>query len=285
MKVILGDALTPDVESAWLNGYWLLANLLIEKESVIYKNSNWKGFEDFVITNKVNETNDIVSLYLKPSNNDNLSLDFKPGQFVSVRVFVEQLNLYQIRQFSLSDPPTNKHFRISVKKEPGNVSNVIHDKINVGDVVGISSPCGSFILDEKASPIVLISAGVGVTPVLSMLNNLLSINQNSFVSWIQMNRSQSTHPFLNEISKIDSNRLHTTFFYSNPQSNSNKNTDVSYIEGRIDLSKVDSNKLHTDNSLTQYYICGPNGFMNNVTEQLKYFGVNENNIHSESFGV
>ena len=100
-----------------------------------------------------------------------------------------------------------------------------------------------------------------------------------------MNRSQSTHPFLNEISKIDSNRLHTTFFYSNPQSNSNKNTDVSYIEGRIDLSKVDSNKLHTDNSLTQYYICGPNGFMNNVTDQLKCFGVNENNIHSESFGV
>jgi len=209
MGNVLGDALTPEILEAWTAAYWQLANLMITREAEIYsQEATWSDWRSFRIVRKVHETAEITSFYLAPTDGKRLPM-YRPGQYISVQVDVESLKYSQARQYSLSRAARveGDSYRISVKREkglsvaaakadghnaediqarPGYVSNVLHDHKHVGDVVQVSHPAGEFYLEptsggsdvESASyrpdhPVVLISAGVGITPMMAMLEAML----------------------------------------------------------------------------------------------------------------
>ena len=189
MGDVLGPALTPEIHGAWSAAYNQLADLMANREDDLMSASHgWTEWRDFRIIEKVPETEEITSFYLSPVDGQPLP-SYRPGQYISVQLDVPALKYLQARQYSLSDRPRQDYYRISVKKErglsiddpaavrnPGYISNILHDVKKEGDTVRVSHPQGDFYLtNEKAStPLVLISAGVGITPLTSITNTLLT---------------------------------------------------------------------------------------------------------------
>lgn len=304
MKQVLGDALTPEIHDAWAAAYWQLANLFIDREASIYKkNDGWTDWRQFRIDRKVPESEEITSFYLKPVDGKPLP-KYRPGQYISVRVFVPDLKYPQPRQYSLSDMPRPDYYRISVKKEaglttnhpgakthPGYVSNVLHDNTNEGDVIELSHPCGDFFLSdaEPTNPIVLISAGVGLTPLTSILNTLTSqspVAAERNIHFIHGARSSSVRAFKEHIQGLEQKlpNLHATFFTSHPSAEDKLGVDYHHT-GRVDLKKVDPQGLYLDNPKTEYYVCGPEAFMTDMAAALTERGVGPDRIKMELFGT
>ncbi|KAA8571434.1 hypothetical protein EYC84_001435 [Monilinia fructicola] len=190
MGEVLGSALTPEILDAWTAAYGQLAKIMIDREAQLYQEAgDWNEWRDFKIVKKVQESSIITSFYLEPVDEKLLPI-FKPGQYISVQVQVPQLGYLQSRQYSLSDQPNEKYYRISVKREDalespslntsveaGLISNTLHSTLNEGDIVQVSPPQGEFFLDLESnpeSPVILISAGVGLTPMISILKHTCS---------------------------------------------------------------------------------------------------------------
>ncbi|KAJ5261164.1 hypothetical protein N7478_011759 [Penicillium angulare] len=303
MGQVLGDALTPEIKDAWGVAYWQLANIMIGREKQIYEsNDGWTDWRDFKISDKVKESDEITSFYLTPVDGKPLPA-FRPGQYISVQVYVPELKYLQPRQYSLSDKPSPNYYRISVKKEkgpdasdsnaaahPGYVSNVLHDSINKGDLIKVSHPGGDFFLanDEVSSPVVLISAGVGLTPLTSMLNTLTSKPglSDRKLHFIHGSRTSSARAFKDHVSALPQQfpNLKTTFFTSQPSGEDKEGVHYNYA-GRVDLSKLDSKDLFVDVPETSYYICGPETFMTDIEASLKAQGVSADRIKMELFGT
>ncbi|EYE90505.1 flavohemoprotein [Aspergillus ruber CBS 135680] len=304
MGQVLGDALTPEILDAWAAAYWQLANLFIGRESDIYKqNEGWTQWREFKVAQKVPESAEITSFYLKPVDEKPLPR-FRPGQYISIQVQVPQLEYPQARQYSLSDMPRDDYYRISVKKEtglntakpeakvnPGYVSNILHETVNEGDVVEVSHPCGDFFLTEQepSHPIVLVAAGVGLTPLTSMFNTLTSTPADSQrkIHFIHGARTTSVRAFKDQIKSRAEQlpNLRATFFTSSPSADEKQGVDYD-VKGRIDVSKMDANKdLFLDNAQTEFYICGPTTFMNDISNSLKARGVASERVHMELFGT
>ncbi|KAJ4312998.1 hypothetical protein N0V94_007167 [Neodidymelliopsis sp. IMI 364377] len=305
MKTVLGDAATPDILGAWETAYWQLANIMIDKEEGLYEVAKgWTDWKEFRIARKEKEAEEITSFYLEPAD-ANLKLPiFKPGQYISVNVFVDELDggVWQARQYSLSDAPGKDYLRISVKREPGvevgkekhmshpgYLSNIMHEKKNVGDIVKVSHPWGDFYFDEekenKDAPVVLISAGVGLTCLNSILNTTLE-NGSRPATWIQGAKNSKTRAFKEEIDRLaaEKENLHTVYFSSSPQEGEVQGRDYD-IKGRINLDQVDKDVLFTNNEKTLYFTCGPERFMLDVEAKLKSYGVPTERIRMELFGT
>jgi len=184
IKDVLGDAATDEVIAAWAEAYEVIADVFIQVEQELYdeaaaKRGGWRDFRRFVVAKKVKESDVITSFYLKSEDGEAIS-DYLPGQYVSVKMSIPGETYTHIRQYSLSDAPGKGYYRISVKREAatadkpaGIVSNYLHDHIQEGDVLELSAPAGDFTLDlAKETPVVFISGGVGITPLLSMANTL-----------------------------------------------------------------------------------------------------------------
>ncbi|KAB8073061.1 globin-like protein [Aspergillus leporis] len=305
MGQVLGDALTPEILDAWTTAYWLLANLMIGREAELYKQADgWTEFRDFRIAKKVPESSEITSFYLEPVDGKPLP-QFRPGQYISVQVFVPDLKFPQCRQYSLSDKPRSDYYRISVKREsglntadpnatahPGYVSNILHANINEGDVVKVSHPYGDFYLSEPESPnpIVLIAAGVGLTPLTSILNTLTSNPPdapNRKIHFIHGARSTAARAFKNDVKALTEKypNLHASFFITHPSAEEKAGVDFDY-EGRVDVAKLDKTKdLFLEDDKTEYYICGPDKFMTSTRAGLKAVGVSDDRIKMELFGT
>lgn len=308
MKTVLGDAATPAILDAWGAAYWQLANIMIQKEGQMYKDTSyWKGWQDFKIARKEEESSEITSFYLEPVDAElkkNLPV-FKPGQYISINVFVEELDggLWQARQYSLSDASGKSHLRISVKKEPGveigepkhmthpgYISNLLHDTKKVGDVVRVSHPFGDFFFEEKdekdAAPVVLISAGVGLTALTSIFNTLVEKKSSRQISWIHGARNASKRAFKSNVDRIatENENVHTFFFASGPQEGEKQGKDYN-IQGRVNLNQVPKKLLFTENDETQYFVCGPSQFMVETEKKLKSFGVPSERVKMELFGT
>lgn len=303
MGQVLGDALTPEIKDAWATAYWQLADLMIARENQMYRQSEgWSDWREFKIADKVKESDEITSFYLAPVDGKSLPA-FRPGQYISVQVYVPELKYIQPRQYSLSDKPSPDYYRISVKKEtgidttdpsaaahPGYVSNLLHDTFKKGDTIKVSHPRGDFFLpateDNSSNPIVLISAGVGLTPLTSILNTLTSISTTRKVHFIHGARTSSARAFKDHISTLSSQypNLQKTFFTSQPSSSEKEGTDYTF-DGRVDLKKLDSKDLFLDNPATEYYICGPDKFMTDMESSLKAQGVPADRIKMELFGT
>ncbi|WP_291152038.1 NO-inducible flavohemoprotein [Flavobacterium sp. UBA7680] len=289
---VVGEAATLPILEAWTVAFYELADIMINLEKGLYeeniaKPGSWKGWRKFVIKKIVEESAEIKSFYLYPEDGKEIA-DFHPGQFISVQVFVPELNLLQPRQYSLSSTFNPEYYRISVKKESGIapnpngwVSNTMHSK-SEGDVISISSPAGLFHLEKDSeNPLVLISGGVGLTPMLSMLETNLNSIQNKKTIWIHGCRNESVHAFKDQISalKEEANHLETFTFYDAVTPENVISNEV--IQGRVDLHKCKDSILLEE---ARYYICGPEMFIKTQYEALINLNVNQENIFYEEFG-
>lgn len=310
MANVLGDAATAEILDAWGAAYWQLANIMIQKEAGLYaETSYWSEWQEFRIARKEKESEEITSFYFEPLDeklkSKLQSRIFKPGQYVSVNLFVDELDggVWQARQYSLSDAPGKPYLRISVKREagievgepkhvthPGYLSNILHDKKNVGDVVQLSHPFGDFFYEEKDgeedAPVVFISAGVGLTCLTSILNTLAEKNTSRPITWIQGSRNSKVRAFKTHVDELAARNknIYKLYFSSAPQEGEVQGQDYD-VKGRIDLDKVGKEHLFTDDKRTQYFTCGPTQFMLDVEAKLKSFGVDSSRVNMELFGT
>ncbi|KAJ5771149.1 uncharacterized protein N7511_003200 [Penicillium nucicola] len=304
MGEVLGAALTPEIHDAWGAAYWQLANIMIGREKELYEQSeDWTDWRDFKIADKVKESDEITSFYLAPADGKPLPA-FQPGQYISVQTYVPALKYTQARQYSLSDKPRPDYYRISVKKEtgvdsadpaaaaqPGYISNVLHDTLNKGDTLQVSHPYGDFFLSatetDIAHPVVLISAGVGLTPLTSILNTLTSKSSSTRkLHFVHGARTSSARAFSEHIASLmkEYPNLNATFFTSHPSEEDKQGVDYHHV-GRVNLDKIEKPDLFLDDANTEYYICGPEKFMTNMESSLKSRGVSASRIKMELFGT
>ncbi|KVT37848.1 NO-inducible flavohemoprotein [Burkholderia multivorans] len=292
IKETLGDAATDEIVSAWALAYGNLADLLAGMESGLYEQAatrigGWTGWRTFIVRDKRPESSVITSFVLEPADGQPVA-NFEPGQYVSVAVDVPTLGLQQIRQYSLSDMPNGRTYRISVKREgggpypPGYVSCLLHDHVNVGDEVRLAAPYGCFHIDVDAStPIVLISGGVGLTPMISMLKRAIQDPKRQVV-FVHGARNSGVHAMRDRLRETA--RTHTNFslivFYDDPLPQDLPGRDYDHA-GLVDVNAIKDAILLPD---ADYYICGPVPFMRLQHDALKQLGIPEARIHYEVFG-
>lgn len=300
LSEVLGSAMTPETEVAWKKAYWTLAKMLIGREKQLYHAfGSWTGWKPFQIMKKESETEDIVSFYLAPQDKKHLP-GFFPGQYVSVQVRLPQLGYMQCRQFSLSDAPQEDYYRITVKREsgtrvpdsdmkhpPGQMTNYLVDQLNPGDVVDVSHPAGEFFLDTNnwsSVPVVLISAGVGVAPMVSMLNAMMDLQPMRDISWIHGARRMI--PFYHHIreAKKKMPNLRTNIFKTHLAESDLAGVTYDY-DFRVDLAKVSREDLFLNHGGTEYFICGPEQFMIEMADYLKMQGVELQRLKFELFST
>ena len=299
--------------SAWGAAYQDLADIFIATEKKIYDQhqnaeGSWIGWRDFVVDKKVQESAEITSFYLVPKDGNALP-DYKPGQYVTLRIYVPALGLKQPRQYSLSSSPGDNYLRISVKREeprapgqdPGYVSSTLHKSVNEGDTVELSAPTGNFFLLNPDKDNVLISAGVGLTPMISMLNHLLAqtADPNSHpgqggdgdsaernkkqIYFLHAARSAEAQALREEIATLEreNRNLHVFIAWEEVKESDVQGKDY-HLQGRLDLNAVPPDYLPKE---ADYYLCGPLPFMQAQHRALRERGIAGERIHSEAFGT
>ncbi|MFE1034398.1 globin domain-containing protein [Streptomyces sp. NPDC058807] len=279
---VLGDAVTPEVAAAWDEVYWLMANALVAAETRLYQEAGvaegevWRPME---ITERTEETPDAVSLVLRPADG-RPTRPFLPGQYVGVRSSLPD-GSRQIRQYSLSAAPGRTGWRITVKRvrgdgrPEGEVSSWLHAHARPGDVLTVSAPFGDLALAENDGPLLLASAGIGVTPVLAMLDHLAATGSTRPVTVVHADRSPADHAHRQEhlglVRALSDARLH--LWYEEPGEGAPE-----AAAGRADVTG-----LELPPGLTAY-LCGPVPFMRAVWGDLLRRGVPAEAVHYEVFG-
>jgi ferredoxin-NADP reductase/MOSC domain-containing protein YiiM len=276
------DALRRAIAIPGLPGGWresfeaLLAAPAVRAEA-------WSGLRPFRIVDCRAESGSVRSILLEPADGEPLP-QFAPGQHLVVRVVLDDGSA-ALRSYSLSAPPDPRRYRISVKHEPeGIVSGHLHTRSRVGDVVDVGAPRGRFTLDEGSDrTVVLISAGVGATPVLSMLGALAAAGSPRPVWWIHSARSGAEHAFADEarrwIAGLNGGRSHVRF--SRPGADDRRGVDYD-APGRVDATAIAALGIPAD---AEHYVCGPEAFMNEMAAGLAARGTPPERVHSEQFGA
>lgn len=296
IKEVLGDGATAEVIEAWGEAYGFLANILIGREEQIYQqqesiDGGWKEFKNFKVIKKEKESEVITSFYLEPSDGQRPPT-FKPGQYITLRV-PSPCGHSTMRNYSLSDKPDQNHFRISVKCDKGKdsktpdgfVSNLLHQKIEVGMDLEIAPPCGEFFLDlskNQTRPLVFLAAGVGITPIMSMLLSALEKIPDQKILLIHANINESTQAFKSVIDELEMahSNLETHYCYSQNQNSKtirSKNTTTGFVDGKLIESFLSDRNA-------DYYFCGPKPFMVNIYHELLTWGIPASQVHFEFFG-
>ncbi len=291
---VLGEAATPEIMGAWEKAYGVIADVFIQVENKMYDDAEkqaggWSGFRNFTVAKKVKESDVITSFYLKPEDNEPIA-SFRPGQYISVQITIPGEDYTHIRQYSLSDAPGKDYYRISVKKETGiagkpdgKVSTYLHENIHEGDVLPLSAPAGDFVLDETSNhPAVLISGGVGITPLMSMLNTLVQKEENHDITFVHAAQNGSMQAFTEHIDTIVNEHPHVRAFtcYEKPTESDRRNNSFAK-EGYIDLAWL---KQIVSSKDVNFYFCGPVPFMKTVKHALEDWNVPTEQIHFEFFG-
>ncbi|KAN0063637.1 hypothetical protein ACQY0O_004133 [Thecaphora frezii] len=303
MGEVLGSAFTDEVEDAWGAAYWILANIMIDREATLYRGDpSWTGFRDFRVASKRPESSEITSFYLEPVDKQHTLATFLPGQYISIRLRVPGTELFQPRQYSLSDAPNGNLYRISVRKEPrvpglpepAFISNLLHERVDEGDVLQVSHPRGEFFYDAKdeaqrGASVVLLSAGVGITPMMSILKSIVAEagQEQRRIHMIHGARTTQALAFDREVRRICKERadVRRTLFIKNPGSSAIKGEDYD-LASRVQLDALDAQKdLFTDDAAALYFVCGPVSFMDDVQSHLERLGVEARRIKQEKFGA
>lgn len=265
---------------AWGEAYQFLASAFIaEEESLDIENKkklNWAGFQSFTIKNTHRETPEVLSLWLTPVD-DSIAIDYKAGQYISVMIPNVDNGYDQIRQYSISDWDDEKNsIRISVKTEShGRVSPFIH-MLKIGNEIQVSPPQGVFTLNTSASKHTFISAGIGITPLFSMLKEAVEKHKISGdkLSFIQCNRSEVHQIYRLELSSFckEHNIELKQVYELDTHGDHHGSISAKQLKEWIDLDNSD------------VYYCGPKPFMSAINKELSALGVNEENQHYETFG-
>lgn len=292
IKDVLGDAATDEVIEAWKKAYNEIANVFINVEAEMYKEAasqpgGWGGFRSFVVDRKVKESDVITSFYLKPEDGKELAT-FLPGQYISIKLEIAGEKYTHIRQYSLSDAPGKDYYRISVKREAGTsnpdgkVSNYLHDEVKEGDILLVSAPAGDFVLDTNLdTPIVLLSGGVGLTPMVSMLKTVADVQPERNVTFIHAAVNGSVHALREEVEALATRENISAYVFYDSPTDEDRLTNRFDVEGYVTKEWLEKN-VPVENA--DFYFCGPIPFMRAINRALKDLGVDENRIHFEFFG-
>jgi ferredoxin-NADP reductase/MOSC domain-containing protein YiiM len=242
----------------------------------------WPGFRSLVVDRLERETAFVVSVYLRSP--DNVALPSAlPGQFIVIRVRPTEGEPPVMRNYSLSGSPDQGIYRISVKREVnGAGSTFIHTRLKAGDSIEVSAPRGNFTLQAGERPVVLLGAGIGVTPLLAMLHELGLQRAARAVWWIYGARNHDEHPFVEEARRLlaempDCRRY---IAYSSP-SPGDKIGDDFDVAGHLDVAALERLGIPRE---SDFYLCGPGGFLDAFQAGLRDWGVDRHHIHSETFG-
>ncbi|WP_168123139.1 NO-inducible flavohemoprotein [Paenibacillus sp. HB172176] len=310
MKDVLGDGATEEVLAAWGDAYQVIADAFIGVEKSMYEEAEgqhggWEGFRAFRVERRVKESEVITSFYLEPEDGKAIA-DFLPGQYVSVKLDIPGEAYTHIRQYSLSDSPGKPYYRISVKREEatsekpeGTASNALHRYAEEGERIWLSAPAGQFVLDQDDDrPVVLLSGGVGITPMMSMLKTLAEAEvvaetkagtakmaiagASRPVTFIHAARNGEFHAMREQTDELAEAHEHITVYYcyQNPTEDDRKRN-AFHREGFIEREWLE---LITPGADAVYYFCGPIPFMKQINQHLKQLGVPESSIYYEFFG-
>lgn len=276
----------------------LPATPLIRHESKQTGHAGWEGFKSFRVVRKVyeNTQKDICSFYLAPSEPMTLP-PFKPGQFLTFKLDLqsdkESGKQSLVRCYSLSDSPRPDLYRISVKRvkapadqpaaPPGRGSGYLHDCVQEGDQVLVKAPSGHFhLLEESSLPLVLIAGGIGITPMLSIINTLMERGSERRI-WlfygVRNGRDAIMQPQLRELA-LANPLFHLHLCYSRPETEDRLGIDYQH-EGHVDMALLQEVLAL---GRYQFYICGPSAMMESMVPGLEALGVSHADIHYEAFG-
>ncbi|MEV3958984.1 globin domain-containing protein [Streptomyces albogriseolus] len=283
---VLGDAVTPEVAAAWDEVYWLMAGALISREARLYQDAGVEPgqvWRQWSVVERRTETPDVVSFVLRPADG-RPAPEARAGQYVSVRALMPD-GIHQLRQYSLSSDPGGELRRITVKRvagtdgaPDGEVSRLLHERIREGDELTLSAPFGDVFLDDPAdatTPVVLVSAGIGGTPMTSILARLAALGSPRPVLVLHADRSAADHALRDETRELVG-RLpdaRAVFWYERPGPGE--------VDAREGLMSLDGIELPQDASV---FLCGPLPFMRDVRGQLLRAGVPARHIRYEVFG-
>ncbi len=293
IREVLGEEIaTDDVINAWEKAYGVIASVFIGIEKEMYeeteaKPGGWTGYRDFKVVKKVKESDVITSFYLEPADNNPFPA-YQPGQYITVKADIEGEPYTHQRQYSLSCAPNEGYYRISVKREDaigdhpaGVVSNYLHNQVEVGSILPISAPAGDFVLDmSDTRPLILLSGGVGLTPMMSMLETVIKEQPEREVYFIHAARASKYHAMADRVQEISAEyeNVKSYVIYESPTPEDEGNYDLKGYINKEWLEQV----VPTNDSA--FYFCGPKGFMSAIYKLLKEQGVREKDILFEIFG-
>jgi ferredoxin-NADP reductase/MOSC domain-containing protein YiiM len=239
------------------------------------------GFQSLAVTTINQESTDVLSLTMQSTDGHPLPTAL-PGQYVVVRLKWRAAGPPLFRSYSLSGPVSTKQYRISVKIEPnGAAGTYLREHVGVGDAIDVSAPRGSFILQSAERSVVLLSAGIGATPVLAMLHALVAARSTQQVLWLHAARDRQHHPFVAEVRGLMLELPHGRSYvcYSRPASRDKIGEDFD-ATGHLSRSVFDVVRVPRD---ADVYLCGPTRFMADMKEALAALGVAPECIHVELF--
>ena len=242
----------------------------------------WQGFRSLRVSRKLHESSNVISLVLEPADGEPLTAA-PAGQFIVLRLRPGPDEPALLRSYSLSGMPSEDHYRISVKREPqGAAGAYIDTQVQAGDILDVSAPRGSFTLRQGDRPVVLVSAGIGATPVLAMLHALAAEQTRREIWWIHGARNSSEHPFAAEVRKLlktlPGSRSHIR--YSAPKPSDRPDIDFDKM-GRVGVQMFEEIGVPPD---ADFYICGPAAFMSGLLDGLADWGVARDCLYTENFG-
>lgn len=286
IKQVLGDAATDDIINAWAEAYDEIADVFIQIEHGMYEAEMWEGFAPFKVVEKQEAATDIAAFTVVPVNDDSHNaqnidlnkLNLTAGQYITVKIDPKNSDHLALRHYSLYSANTDTGIQFAVRRDNRNanqglVSNYLHDHLNVGDTVLLSAPAGDFALDtalvaQNEMPLVFISAGVGVTPVLSMLEAQIVANPKRPIIWVYACQNKEHHAFNDTVNTLLESAEHVQkhIFY--------------FEEGQI----LDNAWLDTLPKPADIYVCGSMPFMESIIDGLMTLEHGVDSVHYEPFG-
>ena len=280
IKEVLGEAANDDIIDAWTEAYDEIADVFIQLEKTMYEQEMWEGFAPFKITEKVEAATDIAAFTVVPANDDiDLNkLSLSAGQYITVKTDPEDSDHLALRHYSLYSATSDKGIQFAVRRDNRNehyglVSNHLHDHLDVGDTILLSAPAGDFELNQELIqqndiPLVLVSAGVGVTPILSMLEAQVTANPKRPIVWVYACQNKDHHAFDSKVNELlaaaDNVEKHIFYFEA----------------GQI----LDETWLANLPKPADIYVCGSMMFMESIIDGLMALDHGVDSVHYEPFG-
>ena len=284
---VLGPVATPELLVAWGEAFWFLANILRSRESVIrdeieLASGGWHGWRRFRVERKVEESSVITSFTLRPVD-DGPVLRQRPGQYLTFRFDRPDAEPLK-RSYSISSGPSDRDYRISVKREPmGEASKWLHDHLREGDEIEATPPAGEFFLPEEPQrPVILLSGGVGLTPMVSMMEHIAARCPGLLTHYVHGAINSDTHAMDAHVRALAAGhgRIVVTTFYSEP-GEADRVGLTHDADGFVTLAWLQNN---TPLAEADVYLCGPKPFLRAFVGGLARAGVPADRIHYEFFG-
>jgi nitric oxide dioxygenase len=288
IREVLGEAATNEVLGAWREAYWFLADILKAREAVLRDEitaaeGGWTGWRRFVVADKIRESGVITSFILHPEDGGAV-LRHKPGQYLTFRL--KPVGRPELkRNYSISCAPNGESYRISVKREADGQggSRYLHDQIQVGDILEATPPAGDFFLpDAPQRPVILLSGGVGLTPMVSMVETIAREHPHLSAHYVHGTVCSDTHAMDAHVRAVSQEHPHirVTTFYSEPLAH-DRLGETHDGEGFIPVEWLATNTPLKD---ADVYLCGPKPFLRTFVAGLALAGVPSSRIHYEFFG-